>query len=107
MIRDALPFSDQATEEPPEGIQFSLFCLFENSHWTQNYVAGIRMMVHCHDNYSLFRCFPHIPGTKYSEEFRDEGATQSSLGHGTFKWLVCIQMSHLLWGCVFFGALHA
>lgn len=75
-------------EEPPEGAQFSLLCHFENSHWSQNYMVRIRKMVHCHDNYSLFQCFSHIPGTEYDEEFNYEGINHSSLGQGTFKWLI-------------------
>ena len=77
-------------EEPPKVAQFALLCNFENFHWSQNYMAGIRKMGCRHDNYSLFQCFPHIPSIKYDEEFRDEGANHSSLRQGTFKWLVYI-----------------
>jgi len=61
---------------------------FKNSRWNLNYVAGIWKMVRHHDNYSLFRCFPHIPGTEYEEEFKDEG-TNCRLGMVlSSDWLV-------------------
>ena len=53
----------------------------------------------CHyDTYSLFRCFPFIPGAGYGEEFhiRDE---RCSLGQGVFKWLASIQPSYLVYRC--------
>jgi len=86
-------------EEPPEDARIALLCRFEESKWVLHYVARIRKIVHFHDNYSLFWCFPHIPSTTYGEEFIDNGDGQSSLGHGTFKWLVSIRPSHLLYHC--------
>jgi len=43
------PFLIKPGEEPPKGAQFAILCRFENSCWSQNYVAGIRKMVHLHD----------------------------------------------------------
>jgi len=51
------------------------------------------------DSYSLFQCFPNIPGTEYGEKFQDNGDSQSSLGLGTFKWLVSIRPFHLVYRC--------
>ena len=63
------------------------------------YIAGVRKLV-CHYNaYSIYRCFPTIPGAGYGEDFKDVGDRRSSLGHGVFKWLVSIRSSHLVYRC--------
>ena len=54
-------------------------------------------MVSFKESYSLFCCFPNIPSTWYGDEFQDTGNNQTSLGLGTFKWLVGIRSSHLVY----------
>ena len=44
-----------------------------------------RKSVRYYDVYSLFRCFPHIRGAGYGEEFKDAGEGQSSLSRGVFE----------------------
>jgi len=90
LLYDALPVADQAQGRAAKGHSVCLSTPFENSRWSQNYVARIRKMIYRLDNYNLFRSFPHIPRTEYGEEFRDEGDDQSTLRQGTFKWLVSL-----------------
>ena len=63
----------------------------------RTYIARVRKLVHRYDKYSLYRCFPSIPGARYGEEFYNVGNVRSSLGQGIFKWLVSIRLSHLVY----------
>ena len=65
------PVLIQPEEEPPEGVCFAHLRCFENSQWEGKYVTGVQRLVEHQDSCSLFRCFPHIPGTLYGKEFRD------------------------------------
>ena len=58
----------------------------------------VRRLIERQD-YSFFRCFPYIPGIEYGEKFQDNEDNHSSLGLGTFKWLVSIRLSHLVYRC--------
>ena len=62
-------------------------------------MVGVQRLVERQDSYNLFQCFSLIPGTTYSEEFRDVGDERTLLGEGTFKWLVSIRPSHLVYRC--------
>ena len=97
------PVLIQPGEEAPESVRLAHLCLIENSHWEGKYLVGVRRMVDCQDSYSLFRCFPHIPDTGYDEKFQDLGDDHSSLGEGTFKWLVSIRPSHWCIGAEMFA----
>ena len=46
---------------------------FEGCSWQKTYVTEARKLVRRYDVYSLFRCFPHIRGAGYDEEFKDTG----------------------------------
>jgi len=46
-------------EEPPEDTHFAYLHHLENSQWEKNYVAGIQMMIHCYNNYTLSVFPPH------------------------------------------------
>jgi len=50
------PFLIKPGEEPPKGAQFAILCRFENSRWSQNYVAGIQKMVHRLTIFHRFEC---------------------------------------------------
>jgi len=63
------------------------------------YLAGVRRLVERQDSYSLFRYFPHIPDTTYGEEFHNIGEEHTILGDCTFRWLVSIKPSHLVYQC--------
>jgi len=93
------PVPIQLGEEAPEGVRFAYLHHFENSQWEGKYFVGIRRLVKRQDSYSLFLCFPHILGTQYGEKVRDVGDDRSSLGEGTFKWLISIMPSHLVYRC--------
>ena len=41
----------------------------------------------------------HIPDTTYGQEFHDVGDERTTLGDGTFQWLVSIRASHLVFRC--------
>ena len=86
-------------EELVEGTSTAILCRYEESKWISHYLAMARKAVCRHDAYNIFRCFPHIPGTEYGEEFADDGSTYSSSGAGIFRWLVNIRPSHLLYRC--------
>ena len=87
----------QTREKPPVGECYAHLCHFENSKWVGQYLVGVRRMVSYKESYSLFCCFPHIPGTGYGDEFQNTGDNQTSLGLGTFKWLISIRPSQLVY----------
>jgi len=89
----------QPGEEPPEGVHFAHLCRFEGSQWLRTYIAGMRKLIRRYDAYSLYRCFPSIPGAGYGEEFFNIGDGRFSLGQGVFKWMVSIRLSHLVYQC--------
>jgi len=93
------PVLIQPGEEPPEGEFYAHLPRFESSQWVGKYLAGVRRLVKRQDSYNLFWCFPLIPGTMYGEEFHDIGDKCTMLGEGTFKWLVSIRLSHLVYYC--------
>jgi len=76
-----------------------MFAAFKNSQWIGIYLAGVRRMVKRQDSYNLFRYFPHIPDTTYGKEFRDVGDERTMLENDTFRWLVNIRFSHLVYRC--------
>ena len=72
---------------------------FKNLQRIGTYLARVRRMVERQDTYNLFCCFSHIPNTTYGEEFRDAGDEHTTLGDGTFRWLVTIGPSNLVYKC--------
>jgi len=60
-------------------------------------VARVRKLLCRYDAYNLYRCFPHIRGTGYGEEFKDIGDSMTSLNHRVFEWLVSVRPSHLVY----------
>ena len=89
----------QPEEEPPKGVHFAHLRRFEGSQWLRVYITETQKLVHHYGAYSLYRCFPSIPGAGYGEEFFDLGDGRSSLGQGVFNWLVNIRPSHLVYMC--------
>jgi len=88
------PVLIQPGEEVPESEYCAHLRRFENSQWVGKYLAGVRRLVESQDSYSLFRCFFLILGT---EEFRNVGDERTLLEEGTFKWLVNIRPSPLVY----------
>ena len=74
------PVRIQPGEEPPEGKCYTHFHCLENFQWVGQYLVGVQRMVSFKEPYSLFRYFPHIFGTKYSDEFHDTEDNQIPLG---------------------------
>jgi len=91
------PVLIQPREELLEDKCYAHFRRFENSQWVGQYLAEVQRMISFKKSYSLFRCFPHIPGTGYNDEFHDTRDNQTSLRLGTFKWLVDIRSSYLVY----------
>jgi len=87
----------QAGEEHPEGVRVAHLRRFEGSPWSRTYVAAVRKLLHRHDMYSLFWCFPYIRDAGYDEEFKGVGDGKTSLSKGIFEWLVSIRPSHLVY----------
>ena len=59
-----------------------------HSDW-RTYIVGVRKLVHRYNAYSLYRCFPSIPGVGYGEEFQDVGDRSSYLDRAYLSgWLV-------------------
>jgi len=87
----------QPGEEPPEDVRITHLCWFEGSSWKRIYVAGVLKLLCHHDAYSLYRCYPYIRDTSYSEEFKDVRDGITSLSRGVFEWLVSIRPSHLVY----------
>jgi len=49
----------------------------------------MQKLVRRYDMYSLYRCFPSIPGAGYGEDFQDVGDEKSLLGQGVLSgWSV-------------------
>ena len=68
VVHTPLPSLIRPEEAPPEG---EYFRRFENFQWAGQYLEGVQKMVSFKDSYSLFRCFPHILGIGYGDEFHD------------------------------------
>ena len=60
-------------------------------------MVRVRKLLCRNDAYSLYRCFLHIQGAGYDEEFKDIGDGMTSLNCGVFEWLMSIRPSHLVY----------
>ena len=101
------PFLFKPGEEPSEDAQFALLC-FENSRWSQNYVAEIRKMVRPHVNTASFTVSPISLAQSMVKISEMKGPINRRLGrnfqmigqHLTILFIVLLQ-HHMLLGSLY------